>query len=103
MSPTLAGILLYTRKNKRHRAYTCNSLSECRLFGADKEKERMGYTYAYYPFALWIEVPQIAAFHKKLIFVGVGVLLKKLILNIGGNLLIRCELHSVRRSTRCQR
>ena len=34
--------------------------------GLDKEKERMGCTMAYYPFALWIERSQMASYHKKL-------------------------------------
>ena len=36
--------------------------------GLDKEKERMGCTVAYCPFALWIERSQMTPYHKKLIF-----------------------------------
>ena len=43
-----------------------NFLLEGVSCGLDKEKERMGCTKAYYPFALWIERSQMASYHKKL-------------------------------------
>ena len=45
-----------------------NFLSEGVRCGLDKEKERMGHTIAYFPFALWIERSQMAPYRKKLIF-----------------------------------
>ena len=50
--------------------YSPNFLSEGVRCGLDKEKERMGHTIAYFPFALWIERSQMAPYHKKLKFAG---------------------------------
>ena len=50
---------------KRH---ALNFLSEGVRCGLDKEKERMGHTIAYFPFALWIERSQMTPYHKKLKF-----------------------------------
>ena len=47
-----------------------NFLSEGVRCGLDKEKERMGHTIAYFPFALWIERSQMTPYHKKLKFAG---------------------------------
>ena len=49
-------------------------MSEGVRCGLDKEKERMGSTLVYVPFALWIERSQMPPYHKKLVYyVGVDL------------------------------
>ncbi|MBO7314524.1 MAG: hypothetical protein J6U49_02545, partial [Alistipes sp.] len=47
---------LYAKWGKPTNPHHHNFLSEWCKIGDDKEKERMGYTAMYFPFALWIEV-----------------------------------------------
>ena len=44
-----------------------NLMSEGVSCGLDKEKARMGYTCAYFPFGLWIERSQMTPYHIKLV------------------------------------
>ena len=60
-------------RSKELKYHLPNFMSKVARCVHDKEKERMGCTKAYYPFALWIERSQMTSFQMKLLDYNEGL------------------------------